>query len=157
MMNLKKGLKFNFCEKVVNAVLSSAMMFLSQMTLSCHLKVNLLMVNFLTEIPDQNSHSPALSDLFLYPNFSICSTIAFPPVGNSDHVVVSVSIYSEGNTPFHCIAYDYSCADWNGLHDTLNFMDPFYGWASTVSMLQSHYEEAVYFLQLSPQKFLVLI
>ena len=83
--------------------------------------------------------------------------MAFPPVGNSDHVVVSVFIDSEESTPFHCIAYDYSCANWNGLHDTLNFMDPFYGLASTVSMLQSHYEEAAYFLQLSPQEFLVLI
>ena len=33
----------------------------------------------------------------------------------------------------------------------------FYGWGSTVSRLQSHYEETVYFLPLSSQKFLVLI
>ena len=32
-------------------------------------------------------------------------------------------------------------------------MAPFYGWKSTVSRLQSHYEEAVYFLELSSQKF----
>ena len=38
-----------------------------------------------------------------------------------------------------------------------NFTIPFYGWSSTASSLQSHYEEAVYFLQLSSQKFLVLI
>ena len=37
------------------------------------------------------------------------------------------------------------------------FMAPFYGWGSTVSRLQSHYEETVYFLPLSPQEFLVLI
>ena len=36
-------------------------------------------------------------------------------------------------------------------------MAPFYGWGSTASMLQSHNEEAVYFLLLSSQKFLVLI
>ena len=30
-----------------------------------------------------------------------------------------------------------------------NFMAAFYGWGSTVSYLQSHYEEAVYFLPLS--------
>ena len=36
-------------------------------------------------------------------------------------------------------------------------MTPFYGWGSTASRLQSHYEEAVYFLPLSSQKFLVLI
>ena len=32
-------------------------------------------------------------------------------------------------------------------------MAPFYGWGSIASRLQSHYEEAVYFLALSPQKF----
>ena len=49
--------------------------------------------------------------------------MAFPPLGNSDHVVVSVSIdfpsYSQQDALFHRIAYDYSCADWNGLHDHL--------------------------------------
>ena len=54
---------------------------------------------------------------------SICSTMAFPPLGNSDHVVVSVSIdflsYSQWNALFHHIAYDQSCADWDGLHDHL--------------------------------------
>ena len=32
----------------------------------------------------------------------------------------------------------------------------FYGWGSTASRLETHYEEAVYYLQLSSQKFLVL-
>ena len=36
-------------------------------------------------------------------------------------------------------------------------MAPFYGRDSTASRLQSHYEEAAYFLSLSSQKFLVLI
>ena len=31
-----------------------------------------------------------------------------------------------------------------------NFTDPFYGWGSTVPMLQNHYEETVYFLPLGP-------
>ena len=39
---------------------------------------------------------------------------------------------------------------------TLNFMTPFDGWGSTASKLQSQYEEAVYFLPLSFQKFLLL-
>ena len=47
--------------------------------------------------------------------------MAFPPLGNSDHVVVFVSIdslsNSKWNVPFRCIAYDYSCADWDGLSD----------------------------------------
>ena len=33
----------------------------------------------------------------------------------------------------------------------------FYGWGSTVSRLQTHYEETVYFSPLSSQKFVVLI
>ena len=36
-------------------------------------------------------------------------------------------------------------------------MDRFYGWGSTASRLQSYFEEAVYFLPLSSQKFVVLI
>ena len=40
--------------------------------------------------------------------------MAFPPLGNSDHVVVS-----KQNAPFHCIAYDYSHADWDSICDHL--------------------------------------
>ena len=62
-------------------------------------------------------------DLFLSSDASICSTIAFPPLENSDHVVVSVSIdipiNSKQDALFHCIAYDYSLADWDGLRDYL--------------------------------------
>ena len=80
-------------------------------------------VNFPTRIPDCNSHSPALLNLFLFSDASICSTMVFPPLGNSDHVVVSVSIdfpsNSQRDAPFHRIAYDYSRADWDGLHDHL--------------------------------------
>ena len=80
------------------------------------------MVNFPTRITDCD-HSVALSDLFLSSDASICSTVAFPPLGNSDHVVVSVSIdflsNSQQDAPFHGIAYEYSCADLNGLCDHL--------------------------------------
>ena len=80
-------------------------------------------VNFPTQIPDCDSHSPALLDLFISSDARICSTMAFPPLGNSDHVVVSVSIdfpiNSKQDTPFHCMAYDYSYADWDGLGDHL--------------------------------------
>ena len=73
------------------------------------------MVNFSTWIPDCDSHSPALLDFFLSSDVDICSTMAFPPLGNSDRVVVSVSIdfplNSKRDTPFHGIAYDYSRAD----------------------------------------------
>ena len=81
------------------------------------------MVNFPTRIPDCGSHNPALLDLFLTSDASICSTMAFPPSENSDHVVVSVSIdfptNSQRDAPFHGIAYDYSRADWDGLRDHL--------------------------------------
>ena len=80
-------------------------------------------VYFPTRIPDCDSHSPSLLDFFLSSDTSSCSTMAFPPLGNSDHVVVSVSIdfpiNSKQDTPFHCMAYDYSCADWDGLCDHL--------------------------------------
>ena len=77
------------------------------------------MVNFPTQTPDCDSHSPAVLGLFLSLDAGICSTIAFPPLGNSDHIVASVSIdfpsNSQWDTPFHRVAYDYSCADWSYL------------------------------------------
>ena len=81
------------------------------------------MVNFATRIPDCDSNSPSLLDLFLSSLVSICSTVASPSLGNSDHVVVSVSIDFPSNSQqdalFHCIAYDYSRTDWDGLCDHL--------------------------------------
>ena len=68
-----------------------------------------------TGIPDCDSHIPALLDLFISSDTSICSTVAFPPLENSDHVAVSVSIdfplNSKWDALFHRIAYDYSHAD----------------------------------------------
>ena len=80
-------------------------------------------VNFPIRIPDCDSHSPALLDLIISTDTCICSVMAFPPLGHSDHVVVSVSIdfpiNSKQDTPFHRMAYDYSRADWDGLCDHL--------------------------------------
>ena len=80
-------------------------------------------VNFPARIPDCDSHSPALLDLFLPSDAIICSTMAFPPLRNSDHVMVSVSIdfptNSQRDAPFHCTANDYSWADWDCLCDHL--------------------------------------
>ena len=49
--------------------------------------------------------------------------MAFPSLKNSDHVFDSVSTdfpsNSQRDAAFHCIAYDYSCADWDGLCDHL--------------------------------------
>ena len=62
-------------------------------------------------------------DLFLSSDASICSKMALPPLGNSDHVVISVSISfpinSKQDALFHHIAYGYSCVDWDGLRDKL--------------------------------------
>ena len=50
------------------------------------------MVNVPTQIPDCDSHIPALLDLFFSSDTSICSTMALSLLENSDHVLVSVSI-----------------------------------------------------------------
>ena len=47
----------------------------------------------------------------------------FLPLGNFDHVVISLSIdflsNSQRDAPFHRIAYDYSRTVWGGLRDHL--------------------------------------
>ena len=58
------------------------------------------MVNFPTWTPDCDSHSPPLFDYFLSSDASICSTMAFSLLGNSDHAVVSVFIDSFGLLSF---------------------------------------------------------
>ena len=74
-------------------------------------------------MPNCDSHIPALLDLFLSSDAGICSAMAFPPLGNSDHVAVSASINfltnSQRDAPFHRIAYGYSRADWDGVRDHL--------------------------------------
>ena len=81
------------------------------------------LVNFPTRPPDCDSHSTALLDLFLSSDASICSTMTFLPLGNSDHVIVSVSIdfpiHSKQDTPFHRLAYHCSHGDRDGLRDHL--------------------------------------
>ena len=78
------------------------------------------MVNFPTRIPDCVSD---LLDLFISSDASISATIPLLPLGNSDHVVISVFIDFPSNslrgTPFHCIAYYYSRADWDSVCDHL--------------------------------------
>ena len=97
---------------------------LAELCYNCSISNNLTQrVNFPTLIPDCDSYSPALLDLFISSDASISSTMAFPPLGNFDHVVVSVCIdfpiNSKQDASFHRVAYDYSRADWNGLHDHL--------------------------------------
>ena len=73
-----------------------------------------------TQISVSDSNSPALLDLFISSD-AIYFIVAFPPLWNSDHVVVSVSIdvppNSQWDATFHDIAFDYFYADWDGLHD----------------------------------------
>ena len=80
-------------------------------------------VNFPTRIPDCDCQSPALLDSFISSDASICFIMAFPSLGNFDHVVVSVSIDFPINpnqdTLFHPVVYDYFHADWDGLRDHL--------------------------------------
>ena len=56
------------------------------------------------------------------PNVFVFGDINIHPLGKSDHVV-SVSVdfpsNSQWDVPFHCVAYDYSCADWDSLCDNL--------------------------------------
>ena len=96
-------------------LVNSVIIFLSQTTLR---KLLTLLLGSQTV-----THSPALLDLFLSSDASICSTMAFPPLGNPDRVVVSDSVEfpsdSQRDAPFHRIAYDYFRTDWDGLHDHL--------------------------------------
>ena len=80
-------------------------------------------VNFPTWILDCSHRSPALLDLSISSDASVCFTMSFPPLGNSDHAAVSVSIdfpiNSKLDALFHHVASDYSRADWDSLHGHL--------------------------------------
>ena len=73
------------------------------------------MVYFPIGVPDCDIHNTALLDLFTSFDASICPIMDFPPLGNSDYIVVSVSINflsnSQQDTPLHHTAYDYSHTD----------------------------------------------
>ena len=77
------------------------------------------MVNFPMWIPDCDSHSPTLLDLFFSSDANIYFTMAFPPLGNSDHVVVSVSIDFPSNLQWDALFHYIAHADWDGLGDHL--------------------------------------
>ena len=93
-------------------LVNSVIIFLSQMTL-------LKWLTFL--LGSQTVMVLLFSILSSYA--SICSIMAFPPLQNSDHVVVSVFIGFPSNcqrdAPFHCIAHDYPRADCGGPRDHL--------------------------------------
>ena len=49
-------------------------------------------VNFPTSIPHFDSHSAALLDLSQSSDASICSTVAFRPLGTSNHIFMLVQV-----------------------------------------------------------------
>ena len=96
----------------IDQLVNSVIIFLSQLVL-------LRWLTFLLR-----SHTVILIVLLFWIYFFLLTLVmAFPPLGNSDHVIVSVSIEfatnSQQDAPFHRIAYDYSCADWDDLPDHL--------------------------------------
>ena len=80
-------------------------------------------VDFPTRIPDRVDHQPYLLDLFLCSNPDSCTVTSHPPLGRSDHIVVSVDVKfvvkSTNEHPYHRTVYSYSKADWDGLRDHL--------------------------------------
>ena len=73
------------------------------------------MVNFPTQIPDCDSHSSALLNLFIS-YASICSAMASPPLWNSDVAEFPLTFQQTQN---NSMAYEYSHADWDSLCDHL--------------------------------------
>ena len=80
-------------------------------------------INQPTRIPDTDMQEPTLLDLFLTSDKNICSSNLYPPLGRSDHVVVSVTVDFAGRlekeSPFHRKVFDYSRADWDSFRDHL--------------------------------------
>ena len=110
------------------------------------------MGNVPTRIPDCDFQSPALLDLFPSSDASTCSTMAFPPLGNSHHVV-SVStdfpLYSQWDAPFHGIAGGYSRSDWDGLRHHLRDVSWDYGWIFRGFRLELLYISLIVSIRLS--------
>ena len=81
------------------------------------------MLNLPTHIPNCDSYGLPPLDLSLSSDISICFTMTFPPLGNSDHTIASVSIdfpiNSKQDAPIHRTAFDYPRANWDGLCDHL--------------------------------------
>ena len=74
-------------------------------------------IPFPTRVPDTANHFPSLLDLFLTSVPEFCTPTRLPPLGSSDHCVVSVSIdmpsKCSSEVPFHRTSYRYAQADWD--------------------------------------------
>ena len=80
------------------------------------------MVNFPNRILNYDSHSPVLLDLFISSDTNVCPTTASPIGKFWSFCCLSFHWFplnSKGNALFHCVAYGYSHADWDGLRDHL--------------------------------------
>ena len=51
-----------------------------------------MIVDFSVRIPDRDDDLPYLLDLFLCSNPDSCTVASHPPLGKSDHMVVSVDV-----------------------------------------------------------------
>ena len=96
-------------------LVNSAITFLSKMTL---LKWLTFLNGYLTVI-----FTALLFWIYLFLMTLVFDLQWLSLLGNSDHVVVSIStdfpINSKQDALFHGIAYDHSCADWDGIRDHL--------------------------------------
>ena len=79
------------------------------------------MVDFPTQIPDSDSHSPALLNFL----FHIMLVFVLQWLSLQNLIVLlsqfptDIPSNSQQDVPYHGIGYDYSCSDWDGLHDYL--------------------------------------
>ena len=64
--------------------------------------------NDLTQMVNFPTHSPAPLDWFLSSDASICSTMAFPPLGNSDHVAEFWSFWVSNKLKTGCLISSHS-------------------------------------------------
>ena len=72
-------------------------------------------------IPDRDDHQPYILDLFLSSNPDSCTVTSHPPLGKSDHMVVSIDVKfvvkSTNEHPYHRTIYSYIKADWDRFGD----------------------------------------
>ena len=82
------------------------------------------MVDFATRYPDNLAHTPSRLDLcFCSHPDEISSIVPRTPLGNSDHVVLQLSLKSPSasihQSPYHRTSYTYGCGDWDSFRNFL--------------------------------------
>ena len=80
-------------------------------------------IEFPTRFPDRSDQSPSLIDLFLSSNPDICNASSEAPLGNSDHVVISVLVSlnckAAHEKSYHRTLLSYEQGDWDSFRDFL--------------------------------------